>query len=129
MREQNIQQQIRKAISKYTSATMFRNNTFKAMIGQTRKTDKGIHISNPRPIEGGLCVGSSDLIGWTSKEITSDMVGQKIAIFTALEVKTQKGRATKQQENFVNAVLKAGGIAGFPKSSDEAVEIINEMKL
>ena len=125
MKEQNIQQLIRLAVSKHTPATMFRNNTFKAMIGQTKRTDKGIHITNPRQIDGGLCVGTSDLIGWTSKTITPDMVGKKIAIFTALEVKKPGGRIRPEQTKFVNAVLKAGGIAGFPRSESDAVEIIN----
>lgn len=126
MKEQNIQQLIRLAVSKHTTATMFRNNTFKAMIGQTKRTDKGIHITNPRPIEGGLCVGSSDLIGWTSKTITPEMIGNKVAIFTALEVKKLKGGVVSpEQTKFVNAVLNAGGIAGFPKSEQEAIDIIN----
>lgn len=126
MKEQNIQQLIRLAVSKHTTATMFRNNTFKAMIGQTQKTDKGVHITNPRPIEGGLCVGSSDLIGWTSKTITPEMIGNKVAIFTALEVKKLKGGViSPEQTKFVNAVLNAGGIAGFPKSEQEAIDIIN----
>lgn len=125
MKEQNIQTLIQKAISKHTTATMFRNNTFKAWIGQTRQTDKGMHIANPRRIEGGLCVGSSDLIGWTSKTITSDMVGKKIAIFTALEVKTPIGRIRPEQTRFVNAVVNAGGIAGFPRSESDAVDIVN----
>jgi hypothetical protein len=34
----------------------------------------------------GLCLGSSDLIGWTIREITPDMVEKKVAVFTAIQV-------------------------------------------
>lgn len=65
-------------------------------------------------IHFGLCEGSSDLIGWTPVTITPDMVGQKIGVFTAIEVKQNKNgkyQATKAQKNFINAVKQAGGFA------------------
>jgi hypothetical protein len=55
--------------------------------------------------------GGSDLIGWTSRTVTPDMVGKKIAIFTAVEVKTATGRTSEAQRNFLQAVETAGGIA------------------
>jgi hypothetical protein len=58
----------------------------------------------------GLHKGSSDLIGWKTVEITPDMVGQHVAIFTAVEVKTGSGRTTAEQEQFLQAVRAAGGI-------------------
>jgi hypothetical protein len=67
----------------------------------------------------GLCVGSSDLIGWRAVTITPDMVGQQVAVFTALEVKTKTGRVTPAQTNFINQVLKAGGYAGVVRNKHE----------
>lgn len=55
--------------------------------------------------------GGSDLIGWTEVTVTHGMIGKKVAIFTAVEGKTQTMRATKEQQNFIDNVKAAGGIA------------------
>jgi hypothetical protein len=72
----------------------------------------------------GLTPGSSDLIGWNSVEITPDMVGKRVAVFCAIEVKTQTGRLSRAQENFLEAVKRAGGRAGVARSVEEAQQII-----
>ena len=64
----------------------------------------------------GLCKGSADLIGWTSRTITEEMVGQQVAIFTSIEVKTPTGRIRPEQKTWLDAVLKAGGIAAVARS-------------
>lgn len=76
-------------------------------------------------VKFGLCVGSSDLIGFTSKTIAPDMVGQKVAIFTAIEVKTEKGRVSVPQKKFIDLVKNAGGIAGVARSIDDAKELVD----
>ena len=125
MKELNVQKQIMIAVSKYSR--MFRNNVGIGWVGKTSKTrDGGLYIKEPRPLKAGLCTGSSDLIGWTTKIITSDMVGAKVAIFTALEIKTATGKPTKEQVNFISQVLVNGGIAGVARSGDEAIEIVNK---
>jgi hypothetical protein len=65
------------------------------------------------------------VIGWKSVEVTADMVGQRLAVFVALEIKTPVGRASDEQIRFVGAVQRAGGLAGFPASPEQALEIIN----
>mgnify|MGYP000709089094 CR=1 FL=1 len=67
-------------------------------------------IVEPRMINFGLCVGSSDLIGWTEIEITPEMVGKKVAIFTAFEVKKKGKKPSPQQAAFLDFVSKSGGI-------------------
>ena len=101
--EQTIQQHIRLACSK-GSCRLFRNNTGSLL-------DK-----NGRPVQFGLCKGSADLIGWTSRTITPEMVGQKIAVFTSIEVKSTSGRVKPEQQQWLDAVLKAGGIAAVARS-------------
>ena len=64
----------------------------------------------------GLCKGSADLIGWTSRTITPEMVGQQVAIFTSIEVKTPTGRIRPEQKTWLDAVVKAGGIAAVARS-------------
>ena len=92
---------------------MFRNN-----VGQF-KAEGG------RMVSFGLCKGSSDLIGWKSVEVTQEMVGKKIAVFTAIECKSLRGRASEDQTNFIRVVREAGGLAGIAKTADQAVEVIN----
>lgn len=67
--------------------------------------------------------GPSDLIGWRTITITPDMVGQRIAVFTAIEVK-DRGRATPEQQAFIAMVQAAGGLAGIARSVDDARSIL-----
>ena len=101
--EQTIQQHIRLACSK-GDCRLFRNNT-----GTLRDI-------NGRPVQFGLCKGSADLIGWTTRTITEEMVGQKIAVFTSIEVKSTSGRVKPEQQQWLDAVVKAGGIAAVARS-------------
>ena len=100
---------------------MFRNNVGMGWAGKlfrppcptstiVRETD--VVLYNARPINAGLCVGSSDLIGWRVVEITPDMVGSKLAVFTAIETKTTKGKMTAEQTNFLRVLNDSGG-TGF----------------
>ena len=108
MKETAIQQAVRLALSQ-AGAVMFRNNQ------GSYQDDQG------RWIKYGVCnPGGSDLIGWTSVTVTPDMVGKTVALFTAVEVKTSKGRVTDAQQNFIDQVNKAGGRAGVVRSSTDA---------
>jgi hypothetical protein len=127
MKESNISQLIRLSVSKSTTAKVFRNNVGTGWIGKNKRLKSGeMLIQDPRPLKAGLTVGSSDLIGWTVKEITPEMVGKKIAIFTAIEVKKPSGRTSKEQLNFINNLRADGGIVGVCRSGEEAVDLINK---
>ena len=110
--EQTIQQHIRLACSIGT-CRLFRNNT-----GTLRDI-------NGRPVTFGLCKGSADLIGWTSRTITPEMVGQHVAVFTSIEVKSSSGRVKPEQQQWLNAVQAAGGIAGIARSVGEAMDLLS----
>ena len=56
----------------------------------------------------------------------SDLIGICRGRFLAVEIKTSKGRATQEQQRFINAVLTAGGIAGIVRSPEEALALIRE---
>lgn len=71
-------------------------------------------------IRYGLCEGSSDLIGWQSVTITPEMVGRRVAVFVALECKSETGRVTPEQERFIAAVNLSGGIGAVVRSDTEA---------
>lgn len=112
MSEQQIQQAIRLKLSK-GPVRLFRNNT-----GALRD-ERG------QLVRYGLCSGSSDLIGLTQVTITPDMVGQTVAVFTAIEVKAPTGRPTAEQEAFLAMVTHFGGRAGIARSIDDARRIVD----
>ena len=109
--ESNISKRIMLKLSE--SCRIFRNNV-------------GLFTTNTgAKVKTGLCKGSSDLIGWHTVEITPDMIGKKIGIFLAVEVKSAKGRASEQQLNFIDKVKEAGGIAFIARSDSEAQNKLN----
>ena len=109
--EQTIQQQIRIACSKGV-CRLFRNNT------------GTLKDANGRPVQFGLCKGSADLIGWTTRTITPEMVGTHVAVFTSIEVKTATGSLRPEQQQWLDAVQAAGGIAGVARSVEDALRIM-----
>jgi hypothetical protein len=117
--EAEVQAEIR--LNLPANVTMFRNNVGSMIDPYGRKVDFG------------LCKGSSDLIGWTELEITPDMVGQKVAVFTAIEVKREGWKPSgkremehyQQQQNFIFSVNKSGGLAGFADKLSDIEIILN----
>ena len=108
MTEQQLYKALQARHSKH--GILFRNNTGKAYQGKRAVIKSRPVILEPRLITFGLCVGSSDLIGWTEVIITPEMVGQKVAVFTAEEVKKDNGIISDEQKKFINIVKAAGGI-------------------
>lgn len=129
MNETPILKNIQVELSKH-DARLFRNNVGTGWAGNdvyhARTTGAvllypgDVVVRNARPLHTGFCTGSSDLIGWTPRVFD----GQKIAVFTAVEVKTPKGRATPEQVKFITAVRKAGGISFIARSPEEAVQLL-----
>ena len=110
--ESNITNRIRLALNGL--AVTFRNHT-----GAIEDKDGQWH-------RFGLCKGSSDIIGWTPVEITPEMVGQTVAVFTAIEVKTKRGRVSKEQAQFIYKLTGDGGIGFVARSDDEALALLND---
>ena len=113
--ETRIQQEIRLGLGTRDDVRLFRNQ-----VGQLPDPRTG------RPVQFGLARGSADLVGWKTIEVTPDMVGQRLAVFTSIEVKTPTGRATPAQKAWLDAVEKAGGIAGIARSTDDAMKIVDD---
>lgn len=121
MAEADITNKILKEASRM-GARLFRQNVALAWVGKVvRKTPDTITLQSPRPLHAGLCVGSSDVIGWTPVVVTREMVGQTVAVFTAVEVKTARVPATAEQKAFVAAVREAGGLACIARSVEDAL--------
>ena len=102
MREKDIQNEIRLALSPY--AVVFRAN-----VGYFNTYDG-------RVVATGLPKGFSDLFGVRKSD------GKAFFI----EVKNEKGKTSKYQDNFLKQMRKAGAICGVARSAEEAIRIIKE---
>jgi hypothetical protein len=69
-------------------------------------------VRQGRPLRAGLCVGSSDLIGYRKVD--------GVAQFVALEVKNATRGPTAEQERFLDHIQAAGGVSGIVRSIDAA---------
>lgn len=125
--ESEIQQKIQIEAVNYSSILM-RNNSgaLKDETGRLVRYGLG-NISKKQNDK----IKSSDLIGITEIIITPEMVGQKIGVFTAIEVKSSNWKHEKKltkkeqaQLNFINWVKSRGGKAGFANSIDNLEEIL-----
>lgn len=123
MAEHDIQNRIRNELA--GQALIFRCNVGTAWTGSkvSKLPGNKVLIEGARPFSTGLPPGFSDLFGLVAVTITPDMVGQRLAVFTALEVKGERGRPTENQQNFLNAVNDNGGRAGVVRTVEDAVRI------
>ena len=134
--EQHIQQTILIRLAR-GAVRLFRNNVGVGWAGPSTKVTAGnvaavraglrpgdVVVRNGRPLRAGLAVGSSDLIGLRSVTVTPEMVGQRLAVFSAIEVKAPRRPLTTEQEAFIAMVMEMGGLAGVARSVEEAEEIL-----
>lgn len=133
--EEAIQARIQLCLGSRADTRIFRNHVAVGWTGQVSDLRSAIAaarvgdtksftiLRNARRASFGLCVGSSDLIGFREITITPEMVGQKIAAFLAVEVKAEAGRPTTEQKAFIEAVRSRGGLAGIARSVEQALAI------
>lgn len=106
--ESEIQARILKTLGGRSDIRLFRNH-----VGSVQDRTGRWHSF-------GLAKGSADLIGWQTVEVTPDMVGQKIAVFLSIEVKTTTGKTKPEQEAWARTVASKGGKAGIARSVEDA---------
>lgn len=99
--EHKIQNEIRLALA--DTCVIFRVNVF------TGRTVDGRYIAS------GVPKGFSDLFGFRKSD------GKAVFI----EVKTPKGKPSKEQVKFLETMRKYGVIAGICRSAEEAINLIN----
>ena len=111
--ETTLQQQIRLAVGSRSDLRLFRNQ-----VGSLPDPRTG------RLVTFGLARGSADLIGWRTVVVTPEMVGQRLAVFTSIEVKTPTGRLRPEQQAWLGVVRGTGGVAGVARSVEDALQIL-----
>ena len=88
---------------------LFRVNSGMGWAGKlVSRTPDILVLHKPRPLHAAP-EGWPDLCGWTEVEITPDMVGQRVAVFTGVEVKVT-GKLSKSQAKFRDIITRMGGI-------------------
>ena len=110
---------------------LWRNNVGSGWAGQATRITAGnlsaiahtlrpgdVIVRNARPLHAGLCVGSSDLIGYRKVD--------GLAQFVALEVKSERGRPTTEQTRFLDHITTAGGCAAIVRSVDDAHSVLRK---
>jgi hypothetical protein len=110
---------------------LWRNNVGTGWAGQATRITAGnlqaiahtlrpgdVVVRSGRPLHAGLCVGSSDLIGYRR-------VGD-LAQFVALEVKSATGRPTPEQTRFLDHISSAGGCAAVIRSVEDAHSVLRQ---
>lgn len=126
MSELALRRLVQRAVSRL-GTRMFRVNVGQAWVGKIRcRTMNSVILDEARPIRMGLVTGNSDLIGWTVVTVTPEMVGQPVAVFTAIELKTGRLAPTREQAVFLDVVRRAGGLAGVARSVAEAEAIVRQ---
>ena len=107
-------------------ARLFRQQVGMGWIGKARRIARAgpvqckpgdVVITAARPFHAGF-EGWSDLGGWVPVTITPEMVGQTVAVYLQAEVK-DKGRVSPDQVKWIDAVNRAGGIAGVVRTHDD----------
>lgn len=128
MAEVDLMRHLQKLASSL-GARLFRQNTGQAWVGKVERGPRTVRLNagdvvirNARPFHAGF-TGMSDLGGWVPVEITPDMVGLTIARYAQVEVK-ENARPTKEQIAWINAVNKAGGVAGIARNDEDLHNIL-----
>lgn len=126
--ETNLVAKIRNLFSR-GKVRLFRNNVGQAWMGRSeyikydcvKSVNRGdVIIRHASPVKFGVGgEGASDLLGAIEREITPDMVGSTMAQVISLEVKTKRGKLTKEQEDWLNFVSARGGLAAHVSSLEE----------
>ena len=113
--EADVNADIREWNKKHHHVQLFRNNVGTVQLEGGGMIRYGV---------GGP--GGADFIGYKTIVITPSMVGDRVAVFVAIESKRPGGKTTEAQEEFLRAVTYDGGKAGVVHSVEELARILGE---
>lgn len=125
------------AVGRLPHVKVFRNNCALAWVGngrpititgkpQTVTLQPGdVVLRGARPLHAGLIKGSGDNVGWVSRTITQQDVGETWAVFLSAESKDGSGRLEPDQAKWIDNVRAAGGIAGVVRCEQDMIDLVN----
>jgi len=128
--ESDFKKDILKFVATLKNVNLFNNPIGQAWSGKTvKRTGTTIVLAFARRIAFGVFgAGGSDLIGWKTITITASMVGQRVAVFHAVELKNPNGtgRTTPEQLDIISLVNNSGGRGAIINSIQEFRNFIGE---
>ena len=105
------------------------------VMGVLNQKDSGCRVwrnnvgfDHMKQLRYGLAPGSADLVGGATVLVTPEMVGQKLFVFLADEIKTPKGRFSSEQIAWLQTIKRLGGIVRNDRSRQSAVEFIERLR-
>jgi len=101
---------------------------FRGQITKDPKNSRCAIIKDLSYLAYGLGEGVPDIVGLDSVEITEEWckenLGKRVAIFVAIEVKTENDVLRPKQRQCIEIVNELGGKAGVAYSIEQAKEIV-----
>lgn len=82
-------------------------------------------LASARRIKTGMVTGAADRIGFHQITITPEMCGKTIAVYAAIELKTDTGQLRPEQKQFLKVTEDMGGIAGVARSVEDVNTIFH----
>ena len=126
MTEKSAQNETLLALGSRPDMRVWRQNTGVGWVGDSYVwRGRTLIITNARPFHAGLCTGSSDIIGIQRLAITEAMVGREVGRFCAVEMKSERGRPTKEQRTFMQCIATFGGLSGIARSAADAISLVD----
>lgn len=124
-KERSSEKRIRAYVqNRKPNSALFRNDNGQAHY--RTPAGKDVHIRY------GLQPGSGDDVGWTVVEITPDMVGKRLAVFTSCEYKSERtgDGMSDDQRRWHNQVRRDGGISEvWIERRDGTIERATEIEI
>lgn len=86
-------------------------------------TPQDVLIRDAKPIRAGMCVGVTDLVGWTTITVEPEHIGKKLAVFTAIECREDLPMAPDRKK-FIESVKLAGGFAKIVENVKDLITTV-----
>lgn len=114
MNEHDIQNQLMINISKNPNLTPFRINVGTGWTGfPSKNMDGTMTLKNPRPFRTGVPKGFPDVFILNKRKIKQEDVGKEFCEFMFLEVKTEDGKLSEEQIDFINFLTNQKSARGI----------------